>query len=94
LVICRVLTRLFLDDLHAHLLTASFALSGVLPGKLPHTKTCPLEEVEVLVVEMEPDIRAADRDIREIEILEQKGVAAARKLARKSCTVLFNFGEI
>jgi hypothetical protein len=51
------------------------------------------EEVEALLVEMEPEIRAADRDMREIEILEQKGVTAAGKLARKSCTSLFNFGE-
>ncbi|KAF5383700.1 hypothetical protein D9615_003600 [Tricholomella constricta] len=30
---------------------------------------------------MEPDIRAADRDMREIELLEQKGVTGAGKLA-------------
>jgi len=28
------------------------------------------EEVEALLVEMEPDIRAAERDMREIELLE------------------------
>jgi hypothetical protein len=44
------------------------------------------EEVEALLVEMEPEIRAADRDMREIEIPEQKGVTAAGKLAGKSCT--------
>jgi hypothetical protein len=47
------------------------------------------EEVEALLVEMEPEIRAADMDRREIEILEQKGVTAAGKLARKSCTSVF-----
>lgn len=33
------------------------------------------------MVEMEPDIRAADRDMREIEALEKKGVTGAGKLA-------------
>jgi hypothetical protein len=51
------------------------------------------EKVEAPLVEMKPEIRGADRDMREIEILEEKGVTAARKLARKSCTSLFNFGE-
>jgi hypothetical protein len=44
-------------------------------------------------MEMEPETRAADRDMREIEILEEKGVTAAGRLARKSCTSVFNFGE-
>lgn len=68
-------------DLHAHLLTAAFALSGVLPGPAPAYENMSPEELEALLVEMEPEIRAADRDMREIEILEQKGVTAAGKLA-------------
>lgn len=40
-----------------------------------------LDELEALLSEMEPDIRAADRDMREIELLEQKGVLSAGKLA-------------
>jgi len=51
------------------------------------------EEVEALLVEMEPEIRAADRDMREIEILEQKGVTAAGKLAGKSCARVFLASE-
>jgi len=51
-------------------------------------------KVEALLVEMAPEIRATDRDMREIEILEEKGVTAAAKLARKSCTSPSNFGEI
>lgn len=39
------------------------------------------DELDALLLEMEPDIRAADRDMREIELLEQKGVLSARKLA-------------
>jgi hypothetical protein len=38
------------------------------------------EELDVFLAEMEPDVRAADRDIREIEMLEKKGVTAAGKL--------------
>jgi hypothetical protein len=37
-------------------------------------------ELETFLQEMEPDIRAADRDMREIEALDQKGVAAVGKL--------------
>lgn len=68
-------------DLHAHLLSAAFALSGVLPGSAPAYENMSPEELEALLVEMEPEIRAADRDMREIEMLEQKGVTAAGKLA-------------
>ena len=37
-------------------------------------------EFEAFLQEMEPDIRAADRDMREIEALDQKGVATVGKL--------------
>ena len=37
-------------------------------------------ELEALLAEMEPDLRAADRDMREIEMLEGKGVTGAGKL--------------
>jgi hypothetical protein len=37
-------------------------------------------ELETFLAEMEPEIRAADRDMREIEMLENKGVASAGKL--------------
>jgi len=53
----------------------------------------PPEEVEALLVEMEPGIRAADRDMREIEMLQQRDVTAAGKLACKSCKSLFDFGD-
>lgn len=38
------------------------------------------DELDALLTEMEPDIRAADRDMREIEALEKKGVTAAGRL--------------
>jgi hypothetical protein len=47
------------------------------------------EEFEALLQEMEPDIRAADRDMREIEFLERKGVAGAGKLAGAFMDTLF-----
>ena len=37
-------------------------------------------ELETFLQEMESDIRAADRDMREIEALDHKGVAAVGKL--------------
>lgn len=68
------------DDQHAHLLTPSFALSGTLPDP-PTYENMSTEELDAFLVEMEPDIRAADRDMREIEALEKKGVTGAGKLA-------------
>jgi hypothetical protein len=38
-------------------------------------------ELEALLTEMEPDIRAADRDLREIAALQTKGVLGAGRLA-------------
>ena len=38
-------------------------------------------ELEAFLAEMEPDIRAAERDLREIELLEKKDVVSAGKLA-------------
>jgi len=68
-------------DQYAQLLTPAFALSGTRPGPAPTDEKMSAEEVEALLAEMEPDIRAADRDMREIELLEQKGVLSAGKLA-------------
>ena len=38
-------------------------------------------ELDALLTEMEPDLRAADRDLREIAQLESTGVCEAGKLA-------------
>ncbi|KAG6909044.1 hypothetical protein DXG01_002319 [Tephrocybe rancida] len=68
-------------DQHAHLLTPAFALS--LPSLDPTSDgedTMPTAQLEALLAEMEPDIRAAERDMREIELLESKGVTGAGKL--------------
>ncbi|KAF7309778.1 hypothetical protein MIND_00349700 [Mycena indigotica] len=64
-------------DQHAHLLTPSFAHSEDQPTYENMTSA----ELEAFLVEMEPDIRAADRDMQEIEELEKKGVTGAGKLA-------------
>ncbi|TFK39777.1 hypothetical protein BDQ12DRAFT_510594 [Crucibulum laeve] len=66
-------------DQNAHLLTPAFALSGTLPDP-PTYENMSSEELEAFLTEMEPDIRAADRDMREIEALERKGVTDAGKL--------------
>ncbi|PPQ91890.1 hypothetical protein CVT25_000765 [Psilocybe cyanescens] len=66
-------------DQHAHLLTPSFALSGILPDPPTYDKMTP-EEINALLAEMEPDIRSADRDMLEIDALEKKGVTGAGNL--------------
>ena len=71
---------LYADEQHAHLLTPSFALSGTLPTTPPPYESMSSNEVEAYLAEMEQDIRATDRDLREIEMLEKKNVTAAGKL--------------
>ena len=65
-----------IDDQYAHLLT----LSGIIPNALPSYENMTPSEFETFLQEMEPDIRAAERDMREIEVLDQKGVTAVGKL--------------
>lgn len=74
--------RRFMDhyEQHSHLLTPSFALASVIPTAPPPYENMSASEVEAFLAEMEPDIRAADRDLREIEILEKKDVTSAGKL--------------
>ena len=60
-------------------MTPSFALSGILPDPPTYDKMSP-EEVDAFLAEMEPDIRAADRDMLEIDALEKKGITGAGKL--------------
>ncbi|KAI5999342.1 hypothetical protein F5J12DRAFT_847721 [Pisolithus orientalis] len=67
-------------DRHAHLLTPTFAYSGTPVGPGPSYGNMSAEELEALLAEMEPDIRAADRDMREIDLLIQKDVLSAGKL--------------
>lgn len=50
-------------------------------GPAPTYENMSAEELDALLSDMEPDVRAADRDMREIELLEQKGVLSAGKLA-------------
>ena len=42
------------------------------------------EEIDAYLAEMEPDLRAADRDLQEIEALLKKGVTGSGKLPGKS----------
>ena len=50
-------------------------------GPAPTYENMSAEELDALLSDMEPDVRAADRDMREIELLEQKVVLSAGKLA-------------
>ena len=66
------------DDQHEGALQAAPEYANMTP-----------EEFEALLQEMEPDIRAADRDMREIEFLERKGVTGAGRLAGAFMNTLF-----
>jgi hypothetical protein len=72
-------TDIHIDDQHAHLLTPAFALSGLLPEQ-PEYGSMSSQELEIFLADMEQDIRAAARDMAEIEDLEKKGVTEAGKL--------------
>ena len=78
-----------IDDQYSHLLT----LSGIIPNALPSYENMTPSEFETFLQEMEPDIRAADRDMREIEALDQKGVAAVGKLT-SAWSPLFTFDPL
>lgn len=69
------------DDHYDHLLTPAFAYAGTSLNQTPSYEHISPEELEALLAEMEPDIRVADRDMREIELLMQKGVLGAGKLS-------------
>ena len=76
----RFLPLLSADEQHANLLTPTFALSATLPMSTPSYENMSSSELEAFLAEMDVDIRAADRDLREIDILEKKDVTAAGKL--------------
>ncbi|KAJ1310546.1 hypothetical protein OPQ81_007276 [Rhizoctonia solani] len=59
---------------NAHLLTPAFAHG------LTASETTSVSDLEALLLESEADIRAADRDLREIAELESRGVLDAGKL--------------
>ncbi|KAH6916016.1 hypothetical protein BKA70DRAFT_476541 [Coprinopsis sp. MPI-PUGE-AT-0042] len=64
---------------HAQYLTPAFALSGVMPEDDTASSMTP-EEIDAYLTELEPDLRAADRDLQEIEVLLKKGVTGSGKL--------------
>ncbi|KAH9981573.1 hypothetical protein BJV74DRAFT_757851, partial [Russula compacta] len=67
---------------HAQYLTPAFALSGTLPMITPpEYKDMSPAELAALAAELEPDIRAADNDMREIDDLQQKGITGAGTLS-------------
>ena len=70
------------DEQHAQYLTPAFALSGTLPTTAPpeYADMSPAE-LAAVAAELEPDIRAADNDMREIATLQQRGVTGAGSLS-------------
>ena len=73
-----------LDDKHSQFLTPTFALSGVLQDEAPSYSELSQAEVDAFLAEMEPDLRVADSDLREIGTLVKKGVTSAGKLSGRS----------
>src|SRR5487761_1579200 len=66
------------DDQHAQYLTPAFALSGTLPALTPpEYKDMSPADLAALAAELEPDIRSADNDMREIDDLQRKGTTGA-----------------
>lgn len=51
-----------------------------------------LTELAALAAELEPDIRAADNDMREIDDLQQKGITGAGTLSGMFRGCLFHSG--
>jgi hypothetical protein len=70
------------DEQHAQYLTPAFALSGTLPAITPpEYKDMSPTELAALAAELEPDIRAADNEMREIDYLQRKGITGAGTLS-------------
>jgi len=68
-------------DEYEHILNPSFALAPTNnPSGIPSYEELTDSELDALMKEMEPDLRAADRDLREIQALDKRGVAGAGKL--------------
>lgn len=51
------------------------------------------EELDALLAEMEPEIRSADRDLREIDVLDKRGILGAGKLAGSFLTFRYFFDQ-
>lgn len=79
------LTFSLTDNQNAHLLTPAFA-----HGLVPASESVSVSDLEALLLESEADIRAADRDLREIAELEARGVLDAGKLPSECFTELFS----
>ncbi|KZS91838.1 hypothetical protein SISNIDRAFT_413577 [Sistotremastrum niveocremeum HHB9708] len=77
-------------------LNPSFALSGITPLVVqPSYSAMSTAEFEALLADIEPEIRDADRDLREIDILNQRGVAGAEyaKLEERLDKLIANHKE-
>lgn len=78
LLLYRTLNRAQTDPQYAQYLNPSFAQSE--SSSMPSYSSMTSEEFDALLAEMEPEIRNAERDMREIELLEKRDVLSAGKL--------------
>lgn len=68
-------------DEHEHILNPAFALAPTNNASgVPSYDDMTESELDALLKDMEPDLRAADRDLREIQALDKRGVTGAGKL--------------
>ncbi|KAF8328841.1 uncharacterized protein EI90DRAFT_3063759 [Cantharellus anzutake] len=65
---------------YEQILAPMFASSPLGPANAPSFDELSPVEFEVLLKELEPDIRSADQDLREIQALDKRGVAGTGKL--------------
>lgn len=70
-----------LDDQYAQYLSPAFVLAGTVPSLTPTFQDMSPTELDAYLSELEPDIRSAERDMSEIELLvKSKDVLSAGKL--------------
>lgn len=68
-------------DEYEHILNPAFAFAPTANASgVPTYEDLTDSELDALLKEMEPDLRAADRDLREIQALDKRGVTGAGKL--------------
>jgi len=67
-------------DEYEHILSPMLTSSPLGASNAPSYEELSSSEFEVLLKELEPDIRSADRDLREIQTLDKRGVSGSGKL--------------
>ncbi len=75
------------DDEYEHILSPMLTSSPLGAPNAPSYEELSSSEFEVLLKELEPDIRSADRDLREIQTLDKRGVSGSGRLTGELDTI-------